>query len=154
MTELYFITSRLAVGTALVTFDDVDMLRQNAINAVLDCRAEYDDAPLLIQHPEISYLWNGIADWNPLMGPRPPIPASWFRTGWRWALPLLGSGGTVLFVHCENGLYRSPSMVYALLRAWGVHRAWALAMIETSCPKTIIGLNGRLDADLAIKSGW
>lgn len=146
-----FVTDRLACGAGLFSDTDVRALRKVSVNAVIDCRIEYNDGPLFAKYPEIDYLWAGIPDWHILEGqPRTPIPAEWFQKVWRWALPLLASRGNIMYCHCLNGIYRGPTCAYTILRAWGIRPEWAEQMIHIARPKTIIGINGAADAEAAL----
>jgi hypothetical protein len=146
-----FVTDRLAVGGAINSADDVNALRAVAVNCIIDCRAEFDDAPL-VAPLGLKYLWAGVPDWNVLGGQaRQPLPAVWFKKIWDWALPLLSERGNVLYVHCHDGIYRGPTATYAILRAFGIKPEWARQMIHLARPRTIVGINGAQDCEAALK---
>src|SRR6266852_1790662 len=106
-----FITDRIATGAGLVSTGDVDQLAQDGIRVVIDCRAEFDDHPLLVKHPEILYLWNGVFDDGK------PKPTSWFTKALDFTLPLIAKPTMKFYFHCAMGINRGPSMAYAFMRA-------------------------------------
>jgi hypothetical protein len=59
VTDFDFVTSRLATGTAITGPADVQVLVAAGVTHIIDCRDDFNDAPLLAGNPAISYLWNG-----------------------------------------------------------------------------------------------
>lgn len=155
MADVSQIADQFWTGGALTSAADVDYIVHLGITADADMRLEFDDEsvlshssdlpnakPVLEAHPQIAYLYNGVADDGK------PKPVSWFETTWNWAEPLL-KGGAVVLCHCAAGVNRGPSMTYFLLRAYlGMKGDDAYALITEKRPIAEVGY--RKDADEAI----
>src|SRR2546423_1161471 len=75
-----FVDNRLATGAALSGPDDVKAMVDAGITHVIDCRGEFDDAPLFAQFPQIHYLYNGTNDDGQ------PKSVEWFQKSIEFAL--------------------------------------------------------------------
>jgi hypothetical protein len=139
-----FVTARLATGAKLTAPEDVNVLAQPGITHIIDCRDDFNDAPLLANHPNILYLWNGVPDDGR------PKPTAWFQKSLAFGLPALAQPKTKLYCHCAAGINRGPSTAYAILIALGLGHREARAMIIAHRPKTIIGVRYADDAEQAI----
>jgi len=155
LADITQLNSNLWTGGAIANDADVAQIVRLGITADIDCRLEFDDEPLLDgrevanaahlieAHPQIAYLWNGVADDGQ------PKPVSWFRRSWEFAYPLL-TDGAVLLIHCLAGKNRGPSVSYFMLRAyWDMSSADAYGLITTKRP--VVTLAYREDADRAIE---
>lgn len=153
--EIAWVTERIAVGTAIETSVDVTVLLTHGVTCVINCRSEYDDAPLL-HDTDMDYIWHGTPDWDIWSGKaRTPIPIQWFKEGIQAVLiRLAASSHHRFYIHCRGGLYRSPSLVYAILRAFGVDQHIARGLIVTARPPCVMGINAAPEADAAIAGGW
>lgn len=114
------VTAHVATGAAVSSEADVEALVAAGITHVIDCREEFDDAPLLASHPALSYLWNGTPDDG---ATKPP---EWFQKSLAFALPALAATPVVqspipvrpvVYAHCAAGMNRGPSTAYAILLA-------------------------------------
>lgn len=143
MADFSFITERLATGAAVNSADDVAQLQAAGINAVIDCRAEFDDGPLFAGVAGMAYLWAPQNDDG-----QHPKPVSWFQAGISFALPLLAQPGRRVYAHCAAGVNRGPSMASAILMALGFTEAQARSMIVTARPQ--VGLAYIDDAAAAV----
>jgi protein-tyrosine phosphatase len=139
--DFNFVSTRVATGAALLTVDDAGVLEAAGITHVIDCRAEFDDAPYFIQQ-SMQYLWNGVDDDGQ------PKPGEWFAKSITFALPALALPGTKVYAHCAAGVNRGPSTAYAILRALGYSAVLAEAEIRTARPQVNIAY--MRDADSAI----
>ena len=110
MADFGMITARLATGAAITDPADVTALVNARVTHVLDCREEFDDAPLLAG-ASLTYLWDPTAD-DGL-----PKPDSWWSAGLVFATAAYSRLGTCVYAHCAAGVNRGPSMSYAILRA-------------------------------------
>jgi dual specificity phosphatase 3 len=145
-----FITERVATGAAISTVADVDLLVASGVTAIVDARAEFDDAALIMaSHPSVLYLWDGTED------DRQPKPVEWFGKALDFAMPILVRPGQIVFTHCAAGHNRGPSLAYAVLRAQGWYAKDAIDLIHVERPATIGGIVYAADADRALKQlGW
>lgn len=144
MSDFAFVTARLATGAKVNSDADVQALVDAGITAVIDCRIEFDDTPLLATHPQLLYLWNGTADDGE------PKPPQWFEKSLTFALPLLARPQHKVYAHCSAGVNRGPSTAYAILRAFGLSSPIAFNLVKTARPQARIAYSG--DADAAIAS--
>lgn len=141
MTDFTKITPRLATGAAINDAADVAALVAAGITAVVDCRAETDDAPLLTG-AGLAYLWNPTQDDGQHKSP------DWFAKTLAFALPLISQPHQVVLAHCAAGVNRGPSAAYAVMRALGWTAAAAEATMRAARPQ--VGLAYKNDADVAI----
>lgn len=121
---------------------DVQALIKAGITHIIDCRAEFDDSPLLVKYPQIGYLWNGVSD----DGQHKPV--DWFAKSIDFGLKALTNAGAKLYCHCAAGVNRGPSTAYAVLRATGLNSIQAESMIKAGRPIALIIY--MKDADAAI----
>ena len=132
--DLAQVAPRLWVGAALDRFEEQPARRQAdhihtlGVDVVIDCRLGTDDTDLWAGVWSVEYHRHGIED----SGDEPPT--AWFTDGVelimdRWRI--LGRG---VFVHCEAGVNRSPSLVFAVLLACGLDPLRALQRIATVRP--------------------
>ena len=102
-----FITSTLAVGQKIDTQEFADALKAAGVTHVIN-------------------LWSGITEpvWtgNVLTLKQDddgtPRPKDQVLAGIKYASEVPEGG--ILYVHCQWGLGRAPTMAYAILRAWGI----------------------------------
>lgn len=132
MTDFSFVTPRLATGAAISSPADVAALVQAGITHCIDCRAEFDDGPLLAGSG-MSYLYAPTADDG-----QHPKPASWFNAGLVFALPALAQPHSRVYAHCMAGRNRGPSMAVAIMMALGWGEAAARAAILAVRPQATI----------------
>ena len=136
------VTPHLILSPGPATLADIDELYGAGVRWIVDCRAEFDDAPLLAQHRDVAYLW------NPTQDDGSPKPASWFEAGYQFAKPHLDAGEPG-DPHCAAEINRGPSMTYFLLRRhWSLDPAAAEKAIRDVRPQ--VGIRYKLDADVAI----
>ena len=135
MADFDFVTPRLATGAAITSIADVDALIAAGVTHVIDCRAEFDDAPLLTANPTILYLWNGVPDdGNPATH-----GVAWFGKSLQFALPTIAHPGSKVYCHCAAGVNRGPSTAFAIMLACGFTSINAVAIIKAARPVAGIG---------------
>jgi hypothetical protein len=115
--EFNFVASNLIVGSAIADMAGVERLKELGVTDVICCAQEWDaiDAKLLASSG-INFLAAGTTD------DMKPKPASWFLAGIDFARK---ANGGRLYVHCNMGINRAPSMTYAILRSRGLSQAEA-----------------------------
>ena len=142
--DFNFITARLATGAAIGSMLDVNALLAAGINAIVDCRDDFDDGPLLAGNPGIAYLWNPTADDGQVK------PASWFGRSINFTLPLISKSNTKFLFHCAAGVNRGPSTLFVILRSLGFSHQQAHDLIVAARPVCANGIRYADDADRAI----
>jgi hypothetical protein len=137
------VTSRLLIGAAINSADDVKALVAAGCTHIIDCRDDFDDAPLLSSHPQIMYCWNGTPDDGQQK------PDSWFMKSFQFGLQALSLPKTKICVHCSAGINRGPSTCYLLLRATGIAPDICEQAIRAARPQ--VGLAYKAQADDFLK---
>lgn len=140
MVNFDFVTSRLATGAAITAPADVQALAAAGITHIIDCRNDFNDAPLLASDPAISYLWNGVPDdGNPATH-----GDTWFSKSLGFALPALSRPRTKVYCHCTAGVNRGPSTAFAIMLASGFTSPDAESAIRAARP--VVGLAYKTEA--------
>lgn len=112
--DYQWVTERIALGSAVTGPLHVRELVSDGITHVLDCRMEGKEASSLYVGTGIVYLRCGVPD----DGKRKDD--AWFFEGIGFVVDAFRWPRNKVLVHCRFGMSRSPSMVYAILRAQGV----------------------------------
>jgi hypothetical protein len=107
-----FVTTRLAVGSAITWQADVQALLAAGVTHIIDCCIEEDDSSYLAG-AGCSYLWNPTADDGQTK------PPSWFQSSIEFALPAFCHSKAKVYCHCSAGINRGPSTAYSILRSLG-----------------------------------
>src|SRR5512140_2764526 len=132
-----WVTDRLALGSAVSDRSQVEVLVRDGVTHVLDCRLQGAEAELY-RGTGIRYQRHGTHDDGKSQ------PDEWFWDGLTFALGALRVPYTKVLVHCRFGMSRSPTMVYAILRAQGVAPDEARALITKA--RLVARLTYREDA--------
>lgn len=141
--DFSFLTTRLSTGGGVASPADARELAEAGITAVVDCRAELDDAPLLVAYPQVLYLW------CPTQDDGSSKPPEWFGRGIAFALAALALPRARVHAHCAAGINRGPSMAFAIMLALGWAAEAAEAQIRAARPQ--VGLRYRDDAIAGVK---
>ncbi|MCV7126976.1 protein-tyrosine phosphatase family protein [Mycolicibacterium vanbaalenii] len=142
--DLSLIAPRLWVGAAVDGVDDRIALRQArairevGVHVVVDCRLSADDSDLWAAVGDVEYHRHGIEDSGH------PIPPSWFTHGVEFVMDRWQIRGRGVFVHCEEGVNRSPCLVLAVLLVVGLSPQQAVERIVGARPTA--GLRYAADA--------
>ena len=136
-----WVTERIALGSAVVTHEHVQLLIADGITHVLDCRLA-EGGELLYVGTTIRYLANPTADDGKSK------PEEWFKKGIGFVLTSLAVPKARVLIHCMLGLSRSPSMTYAVLRSLGHSGDDAVKLIKKA--RILASIPYREDADRAI----
>jgi hypothetical protein len=138
-----WVTHRLATGGGIADDMDVGTLLAAGVNFVIDCRSEFDDAELLAQHPQIAYLFCGTDDDGKTK------PPEWFAKGIDFALAQLTHPHRRGYIHSAAGLNRGPSMLYAVLIAFGINFSEAMEILLNGRPEAHVDYAA--DAERAVQ---
>lgn len=111
--DYQWVTGRIALGSAVSEPEHVQALVSDGITHVLDCRVG-PSGEALYAGTGIVYRQNGVADDGK------PKADEWFFRGIDFVVGALRRPHHKALVHCRFGMSRSPTMVYAILRAQGV----------------------------------
>ena len=114
---------RIAFGPEPTSESERRSLAAAGITHVLDLRAESTGDANSWANLGVSY------DRDPQIDDGRRQPVSSYVDGVSFAQDALETPGAKVFVHCAAGQYRSPAMVYAVLRAAGYSPSDAWAMV-------------------------
>ena len=131
--DFNFVTENIAVGTTPETETDVQVLLNEGVTHVINCRDDVDDAALFAGR--FRYLWNGTPDWNPSapFGGEPK-PVEWFRKSIEFWYGPRNNPKNRLLVHCSAGVNRSATTAWMLLRSLQIDGADCDIIIDTHRP--------------------
>ena len=107
--KAFFVTDRLAFGSAVTRLEHVERLRALGITHVINLRRNQNE--FIIAFPN---LWLAYRD------DLKPRPASFYRSALSFYGNAMRVPKTKIFVMCHHGYRRSPALVYFLLRAAGM----------------------------------
>lgn len=154
------VLSRLYLGSAPETVDDLKTLWDMGVGEIVNCRIEQDDAPLLAQiSPDqftFNYLWDGVPDWTPAAAEgKQPLPLKFFQLARAFVLPHFFSTDAT-FIHCTMGANRSVTLTYFLLRVLGIGETQAIVLLNDARALTLwwdfFDAPWRTDAENALKA--
>lgn len=149
----------LLVGQTPENEADLEQLFREGVTAIINCRIEHDDAPLLksyIQSFDLRYLNDGVPDWTdqvPLG--KQPLPVSFFEQAIQF-FPLPCSPAETVLSHCTMGFNRSMTLAYFFLRASGMDATHAMLLLMEKRPEGGLwnwgaDIEWRKDAEAALK---
>lgn len=132
--DLSLVAPRLWVGAAIDSLDErtargqVREIVQLGVDVVVDCRLGADDSELWDHAEDVEYHRHGIEDAGQ------PVSHDWFTHGVelvmdRWHVRRRG-----VYVHCEEGVNRAPSLVFAVLLVSGLTPRQAVHRIVDARP--------------------
>ena len=127
MTDITWITSRIALGGAIWRADNMADVARAGVTHILNMQREFDDTPLAERHGITVF-------WNPIDDDFEPKPAEVFRRGVEFARQALDEPDAKLYVHCAAGVHRAPMMMLAILCSQGWEFEAALEAIESRRP--------------------
>jgi len=137
-----WVTPRLATGSQINGQADLQELVACGVTAIIDCTTYQERVGA--ETPGMRYLW------NPTRDDGEPKPVSWFAISLGFALPILTQPRERVLAHCQSGIDRGPSTIYAILRALGWDGTDAVDLIHRARPETCDGIAYAGDADHAI----
>lgn len=129
----------LIFGSAPVNAADITRLKNMGVTHVLDLRLERPDQSQRYSGTGIIYRREPMEDFEQIRPETTRLqPAEHYVRGVTFIRDALAHGGKV-YIHCAAGLQRSPSMVYAALRASGMSadEAWDAVRAARSSVKHV-----------------
>jgi len=126
LNNMSWINKQIALSGAF-TDQDIPMLKDYGIKAVLDIRSERKDNEELLKEQGMDYLQVKVKDtFSPSYDQ--------LEMAINFVEPLLDRGGKVL-IHCQNGCGRSPLVVVAILIRQGMKTSDAQQLVKQRHPK-------------------
>jgi len=122
--KVFFVNKRLAFGSSVHTNRHVERLREMGVTHVINLRRRQR-----AKVKQFVNLWLGFKD------DRKPRPAWFHRRALKFYRKAVSTRHARIYVMCHYGLRRSPSMVYFLLRSFGVRPKEAETLVVTTRPQ-------------------
>jgi hypothetical protein len=107
--QVFWVSKRLAFGSAITTWDHVEKLQALGISHVINLRHGKHSKKVR----EFKNLW------LPFRDDKEPRPKWFYRHALRFYVKTMRHPDSKLFVMCHHGISRSPSLTYFLLRLDG-----------------------------------
>lgn len=120
--DYHWVTDRLAVGGAIGSRRNMEMLAAVGVTHVVNMQIEFDDAKIA-DGIGVSVLWNPCDD---DLQEKPP---ELFQRGVEFALRAYQSPRSRIYFHCSAGVHRGPMMLLAFLGAQGMKLTEAMELI-------------------------
>jgi protein-tyrosine phosphatase len=118
----YFVTKRLAFGSGITKWRDVEELRRLGITHVINLRRNIHDKKVR----QFECLW------LPFRDDKQPRPHCFYRRGLAFYTEATRKRRGKVFVMCRLGICRSASLTYFLLRASGRSEEEALRLVTNA----------------------
>lgn len=134
--KAFFVSDRLAFGSAITSWEHVKNLRAQGITHVINLRRHRNEFTKAFPS-----LWLGYGD------DLKPRPARFYRRALLFYRSVMRMPETKLFVMCHHGYQRSPSMAYFLLRAGGESPQVAREQIKLARPSARVVRAYRVSAE-------
>lgn len=122
--DFHWVTDRLAVGGAVWTRRNMQILASAGITHVVDMQCEFDDSEIA-EGTGIRVLW------NPCDDDLEEKEVELFRRGVEFAADAFRDPETRVYFHCTAGIHRGPMMLLAFLTAQGLDLPEALDLIRS-----------------------
>jgi protein-tyrosine phosphatase len=119
-----FVTKRLAFGSAITKWRDVEQLRRLGITHVINLRRNVHDKKVR----QFKSLW------LPFKDDKQPRPRWFYEKALTFHRRAMRDRNAKVFVMCRLGICRSASLTYFLLRSLGKTEATARQMVISARP--------------------
>jgi protein-tyrosine phosphatase len=125
----FWVSERLAFGSALSSWQDVRRLHAMGLTHVINLRSSRRYRMKLRSFHRL---------WLPFPDDKEPRPAGFYREALRFYKRAIDGSDSKVFVMCHRGICRSASLTYFLLRASGFTHTRAESVVLTVRPCAII----------------
>jgi predicted protein tyrosine phosphatase len=122
--KAFFVSERLAFGSAIKTKTHVKQLRSLGITHIINLRWSQNNARVR----QFRYIWLRFHD------DKKPRPRWFYKRARKFYRKAMKKRGTKLLVMCHHGICRSASLTYFFLRNSGKSRAKADLRIKCARP--------------------
>jgi protein-tyrosine phosphatase len=123
--KIFFVTKRLAFGSAIRTRSDVERLKALGVTHVINLR-RYTNSKKV---KKFKWLWLPFSD------DKQPRPDWFYRKAHKFYRKASRKRRNKVFVMCHHGISRSPSLTYFLLRCDAVTPNEAKGAVRTARPR-------------------
>jgi protein-tyrosine phosphatase len=122
--KAFFVSRRLAFGSAITTKTHVEQLRTLGITHVINLRRSHNR-----QIQKFKHLW------LPFKDNAKPRPRWFYKRTLKFYRKAMKRSDAKLFVMCHHGICRSASLTYFLIRSSGVSPNQAEAKVRHARPR-------------------
>jgi protein-tyrosine phosphatase len=126
--KAYFVNRRLAFGSGIRSWRNVEQLQALGITHVINLRFN--------RHGKKEQSFKAL--WMPFRDDKQPRPRWFYRRAWNFYSKAAGHPGSKIFVMCRVGICRSASLTYFLLRGSGIDGERAQRLIVDARPAASI----------------
>ncbi len=126
--KLFWVSKRLAFGSAITTRGHVEQLQTLGITHVVNLRHG--------KHRKVVRQFKSL--WLPFPDDKKPRPKWFYRHALRFYLKAMHKPNSKLFVMCHHGICRSASLTYFFLRLSKEGSKQAEALVRKARPAAII----------------
>jgi hypothetical protein len=127
--KVFWVSKRLAFGSAIGSWQDVRRLHAMGFSHVVNLRSSKRYRTKLRSFHSL---------WLPFPDNKKPRPSWFYRDALRFHERAMEESGSNVFVMCHHGICRSASLTYFLLRASGFSSARAKNTVLRVRPRAII----------------
>lgn len=142
--KAWFVTKRLAFGSAITTWGHTKTLQALGITHVVNLRHHKHGKPIR----EFKSLW------LPFKDDLKPRPKWFYKRALRFYKKAMQRRHAKVFVMCHHGIRRSPSLAYFLLRASGADHFQAQRAILRVRPRAVICRAYRESGEIFLALEW
>lgn len=143
--KAWFVTKRLAFGSAITTWGHVDQLQALGITHIINLRHG--------KHGKKVRQFKSL--WLPFKDDMKPRPRWFYRYVLRFYVKAMREPDSKLFLMCHHGLSRSPSLAYFFLRgASGFSHSRAQNAVLQVRPRAIIARGYREGGEIFLALEW
>jgi protein-tyrosine phosphatase len=118
--KAFWVTKRLAFGSAITTWRHVEQLKAQGVTHVVNLRHG--------KHGRKVKQFKSL--WLPFRDDMKPRPKWFYRRALRFYSDAFREPNSKIFVMCHHGSCRSPSLAFFFLRACGHEPAEAIALVK------------------------
>ena len=127
--RVYWVSKRLAFGSAVTTWDHVEKLQAHGVTHVINLRHGKHGKKIR----EFESLW------LPFRDDKEPRPRWFYRHALRFYQKAMRQPNSKILVFCHHGISRSPSLAYFFLRIDGSSpaRAKSIVLKARKCARVV-----------------
>ena len=118
--KVCWVTKRLAFGSAITKWSDVERLQAKGVTHVINLRFKKNGRKVKAFH----------SLWLPFKDDKQPRPRWFYRKAWKFYQEAMRQPRSKTFVQCRMGICRSASLTYFLLRSAGSSERRARTLIR------------------------
>jgi len=126
--RVYWVSRRLAFGSAIRTWKNVEHLKQIGVTHIVNLRFSQNSQKV----KQFKWLW------LPFHDDFKPRPRWFYKRAWKFYKKALREDRTKVFVMCHHGKCRSASLTYFYLRARGKSPDVAKSITLRARPNAVV----------------